>query len=241
MFQKDVVFTHSKLRMFFHRTLVTFSQLQQCKTDGIVSPITILKSYWDQAELIHGTLEESAGLIPNFRFAVRFAALGDLLIENKHTSSNDDKKKDKTICSEPVMCAGIQYRVLLCREDDKNGANVNSPAVADDEDSEVSIVALDSAASEPSSPAIRALLQRTRSPGASSVSLAKSAISYSIYAFDKASFMKGKRNDSSFFEPITVCDFSGGGYAKSISLPFSEDRKKQKECNLWMMVVIKFK
>jgi hypothetical protein len=84
-------------------TYMTFPQLETVKNDGIVPSSTVLSSYWLQAEL---ATNPSIG-IPKFRFACKFLDVSTHFLE--------DGAPD--MYSEPVSCAGIQYRILISRED----------------------------------------------------------------------------------------------------------------------------
>ena len=205
-------------------TYMSFQELLKCKQDDIVLESTILSSFWEQAEMIHSI--DSKKSISDFRFAVHFSSLSQLFADDH------EKQLDKMVCSDPVYCAGTQYRVLLSREDAKNHKDEIRPVICLDDDV--------SQQSDPTEPCVRVLLQRTRS--ATNVESNQSSLCYSIYGFDRSSFMKGQLQRQRFTEPWTVCNSNGSGYANPIpSSLFQESKKRVKQSiDLWMMFVIKF-
>lgn len=235
LFTSNIIYTH-----------MTFHQLQVVKKDGIVPEEVLLMSLWDQTEFLHSLDPNSSKKVPRFRFAVRFTNLQDLF----PTTTGDDKKSgDKSIFSEPIMCAGAQYRVILCREETKAIPERSAPIQVEDDQTES---ALSDAAPKGGKPVIKALLQRTRAASASTSTQARIEIAYSVYAFDRSAFMKGRIQDTSFFDPLTVCGFDGGGQAKALPLSMvhpdesSSRKSKSKDLwashvDLWLMVIIQFK
>lgn len=208
---------------------MSFSDLTTCRNDQLIPEHTFLKSFWKQAELING-IGFPGIQIQEFRFSVRFWEIGGLL---------DDNKPEKTFSSDPISCAGAQYRVILCRSD-----NQSTP-----ENLEDCIVIEDTNASRTSNPRaklnIKALLQRTRS-SSNNMHKEKFEISYKLYCFDRNAFIKGKIQDAAFFEPITVCNVDGSGVAKPLPTSMLQAEESQKKkgknpcCDFWVSVLIHF-
>jgi hypothetical protein len=88
-------------------TYMTFPQLGIVKKDEIVPLHLALESYWLQAEL--GTNEVGKNL-PPFRFGYCFEKVSEFFKEPSNTLMTSDS----------VVCAGIQYRLLLSRETEKD-------------------------------------------------------------------------------------------------------------------------
>jgi hypothetical protein len=88
-------------------TYMTFPQLGIVKKDEIVPLHLALESYWLQAEL--GTNEHGKEL-PPLRFAYCFSSV----------SKYFENQENTVMTSDPVICAGVQYRLLLCKDKEKN-------------------------------------------------------------------------------------------------------------------------
>jgi hypothetical protein len=86
-------------------TYMTFPQLGVVKKDEIVPLHLALESYWLQAEL--GTNDHGKEL-PPFRFAYCFTNVTKYFEQDQSVMTSD-----------PVMCAGVQYRLLLCKENNE--------------------------------------------------------------------------------------------------------------------------
>jgi hypothetical protein len=93
IFEKGIIYTY-----------MTFSELETVKNDGQVNPHTVLSSYWLQAELSN---TKAPDFLPSFRFACRFTKLTEFL-----------SSSDKSLVSDSIFCAKVQYRVLLSKEGD---------------------------------------------------------------------------------------------------------------------------
>jgi hypothetical protein len=88
-------------------TYMTFPQLGIVKKDEIVPLHLALESYWLQAEL--GTNEAGKNL-PPFRFGCCFEKVSAFFKDPGNTLMTSDS----------VVCAGIQYRLLLAKDNDKD-------------------------------------------------------------------------------------------------------------------------
>ncbi|KAJ3067543.1 hypothetical protein HDU98_009231 [Podochytrium sp. JEL0797] len=106
-------------------TYMPFSHLERVKQDRIVSDAAVLNSFWLQAELINrfttpfqqaGGEGLPAGL-GAFRFSVRFGDVWGWVMENVGALERGAGEKVVSV-SEPIKCAGVDYRVLLSVEVD---------------------------------------------------------------------------------------------------------------------------
>ena len=214
-----------------HYIHLSFAELVSCRNDQIVNDDIILRSFWEQAEILHGVTTPGKRM-PEFRFSVRFLDTGNLL---------DDNKPDKTFSSDPITCAGAQYRVILCRSNNQNTPeNIEDCIVIEDERTQANASRNSTTKSKS---VVKALLQRTRS--SSSSQKGNFDISYKLYCFDRNAFIKGNIQDAAFFEPFTVCNFDGSGVAKHLpsSMLQMDDSHKKKEklgCDFWVSVLIQF-
>ncbi|TPX57469.1 hypothetical protein PhCBS80983_g03820 [Powellomyces hirtus] len=219
-------------------TYMTFPQLELVKKDGIVPDAVVLESFWMQAELMNGGNAGLGGLngrgLPSlgrnfgkFRFAVEFRDIYDYFFGPSARSSsagkgkgpsiypnaaedaerNAPKRKDIMI-SKSVVCAGLQYRVLLSiakdEEEDKENGPTGSEALSPRRTEEPPT----------GRPVLRALLQRNKigeskrnrqsgddkSSTSSAQKMRASAstpgpsISYRIFMFNRDDFM-GRRGE----------------------------------------------
>jgi hypothetical protein len=203
---------------------MSFSDLRTCRNDSLVPEETVLKSFWKQAELVNGIGVPRMHVQP-FRFSVRFLETGGLF---------DESKPEKTFSSDPIQCAGAQYRVILCKSD-----NQSTPENLED------CIVVEDVQIRSSKMNIKVLLQRTRS-SSNNLHKDKFEISYKLYCFDRHAFIKGKIQDAAFFEPITVCNFDGSGVAKPLPngmIHMEESQKKKAKnpsCDFWVSVIIHF-
>lgn len=203
---------------------MSFTDLVTCRNDQLISEDTYFKSFWKQAELLHGIGLPGMHIQP-FRFSVRFLETGGLF---------DEAKPEKTFSSDPILCAGAQYRVILCKSD-----NQNTPENLED------CIVVEDVHNRSSKTNIKVLLQRTRS-SSNNLNKDKFDISYKLYCFDRQAFTKGKIQDAAFFEPITVCNFDGSGVAKPLPngvIHTDESQKKKvknRSCDFWVSVLIHF-
>jgi hypothetical protein len=203
---------------------MSFTDLVTCRNDRLIPEDTYLKSFWKHAELINGIGFPGMQIQP-FRFSVRFLETGGLF---------DEAKPEKTFSSDPISCAGAQYRVILCKSD-----NQNTPENLED------CIVVEDVNNRSTKTNIKVLLQRTRS-SSNNLHKDKFDISYKIYCFDRQAFTKGKIQDAAFFEPITVCNFDGSGVAKPLPngmIHIDESQKKKgknRSCDFWVSVLIHF-
>ena len=209
---------------------MSFEDLSICRNDQLIPDETILKSFWKQSELINGVGYPGAQ-IQEFRFSARFLDTGNLL---------NDNKPEKTFSSDPISCAGAQYRVILCRSDNQSTPENLEDCIVIENDK-----IPQSSRTGKSKMIIKALLQRTRS-ASNNLHKDKYNISYKLYCFDRNAFIKGKIQDAAFFEPVTVCNFDGSGIAKplptSMIQPDESLKKKGKDlnCDFLVSVLIHF-
>ncbi|KAJ3160411.1 hypothetical protein HDU86_000745 [Geranomyces michiganensis] len=258
VFQTAIIYTH-----------MTFPQLELVKADGIVPDAVVLESFWMQAELMSGRARdgaatEAAGGEPRsfgkFRFCVPFRNVGEFFAgkgkgpteaETAGPSSLAPAASNSggVLLSNLVVCAGLQYRVLLsvaedhtsCEDggDDARHGAPGSPSVA--------------RSSRTKTPLLRALLQRnrvgeakrSRGDGQSSRTgplLPKPPISYRIFIFWRGDFLRscgrvGRRTQwDRFVHPVTQCEFNGEGFVNGFAMPEADE-----EDDLWAVVIIEFK
>ncbi|KAJ3362309.1 hypothetical protein HDU91_003487 [Kappamyces sp. JEL0680] len=91
-------------------TYMTFQQLGVVKSDEIVPFHLALESFWLQTELSGQLLENRTHKLPPFRFSIQFNDI------SKHFRSTP---RPQTMASESVVCAGVQYRLLLALDKDQ--------------------------------------------------------------------------------------------------------------------------
>ncbi|KAI8612030.1 hypothetical protein BC830DRAFT_1138640 [Chytriomyces sp. MP71] len=114
MFETSIIYTY-----------MTFAQLERVKADRIVSDTAVLNSFWMQAELINrfttptfpGSTSTSGAALPSalgpFRFSAKFSGLQAFVIERADAIERGEKV---VVASEPIKCAGIDFRLLLSVE-----------------------------------------------------------------------------------------------------------------------------
>ncbi|KAI9351139.1 hypothetical protein DFJ73DRAFT_831726 [Zopfochytrium polystomum] len=254
-------------------TYMTFAQLELVKSDRIVPDSSILHSFWTQAELasrmgspVNNTRKEnnpassgSAGHTTKpFRFAARFRHVYEYF-----TNANGGGAVGKAMISDPVKCAGVDYRVLLgaCQEVDTSmsrsaasvatapaGGGLLTPAVSahpsrsgsveDLRQSSSSSSATSTVADSQKGLVLKAHLQRTRSTGGYA-----GPITYNIYVFDAARFsecsVSGSESWKQFHKPLTACDFDGNGYVKTFPMPLKgNDPEAGDSGGVWLIVNI---
>ncbi|KAJ3187783.1 hypothetical protein HDU85_006176 [Gaertneriomyces sp. JEL0708] len=116
-------------------TYMTFPQLETVKSDGIVPIQVVLESFWVQAEVasrgfIRGMKIGTNGGngFPPFRFAVRFREVEKYFFggESTNATMSQGEVVASIMCSESVVCAGSQYRVLLSLGVDDERVNSGS-------------------------------------------------------------------------------------------------------------------
>ncbi|KAJ3154448.1 hypothetical protein HDU89_008518 [Geranomyces variabilis] len=163
------------------------------------------------------------------------------------------------LLSNLVVCAGLQYRVLLSVAEDD-----------DDRDGDAGDAAPDSSPvgrhnhrrgwqSNTRPPQLRALLQRNRvgdakrSRGAAGDARSRSTgpmppkppISYRIHIFRRGDFVPSSagggtarrtRRWDRFVQPVTQCEFNGEGFVDGFAMPEADEDK-----DLWAVVVIEFR
>ncbi|KAJ3415862.1 hypothetical protein HDV05_003926 [Chytridiales sp. JEL 0842] len=235
IFQNSIIYTY-----------MTFAQLEKVKADRIVPDSSVLQSFWMQAELTSrfaspNPASRQPAILPTlrpFRFAAHFK---DVRAFFNLDSPNAAAAPRKMMVSESIKCAGVDYRVLLGLSDDENHSATSSSSTleqlgkppsgkardAEDKstDDDISMRRL----------TLKAHLQRNRNSGANAGSAASTAVSYSIYVFDVASFSEGGDRWKQFHKPLTACDFDGNGFVKGFPLP---PAVKDKRSNLWLIVNI---
>ncbi|KAJ3014336.1 hypothetical protein HKX48_005212 [Thoreauomyces humboldtii] len=265
IFQTAVVYTY-----------MTFPQLEVVKKDGIVPDAVVLESFWMQAELMNGGAGLPAGGrgFGKFRFAVRFRDVAEYFqtcasggktqireVVDVETaggpsgSGSTAAKKKKIMISESIVCAGLQYRVLLSLAEEEEGDELASPSPS-----------TDGRGSRPprSRPLLRALLQRNRlgepkrsrgnvGAAAAAAAVVNPSISYRICVFNPDDFASEARNEDwkRFVEPVTKCDFDGNGFVRGFREPTATGRDRQRraqglgdgadEGSVWAIVMIDFK
>ncbi|KNC97252.1 uncharacterized protein SPPG_07639 [Spizellomyces punctatus DAOM BR117] len=184
-------------------TYMTFPQLELVKRDGIVPDAVVLESFWTQAELMNGGRSAARKGFQKFRFAVKFKNVANYFLgkSGQHLGSmypsvsdtGTDITKPGIMCSESVLCAGLQYRVLLTLgpEDDNDDSERCSPSNhSPSEYSSQKPVPADEQAGK-SREVFRVLLQRNRvgegSTGKRKESGVLSNISHSVGSSSRAS------------------------------------------------------
>ena len=212
-------------------TYMTFPQLDTIKKDGLISPNIILQSFWMQQELTHRCTSSSTEVIsvnhgghgpfPPFRFGARFRNVRRNLVGSMKQGMHSD----------PVICAGVQYRAMLQLSDDGESKTKMLPSLS-----------------------LKALLQRTKN-GNSPVASFK--ISYDIYKFD--STMMDGHEWMKYGDSVTRCNENGDGYARIFHIPKNlsareieetesissdgigkEQVDESQEDDLWLIVNINF-
>ncbi|KAJ3291363.1 hypothetical protein HK104_006158 [Borealophlyctis nickersoniae] len=263
IFQTAVVYTY-----------MTFAQLEVVKKDGIVPDAVILQSFWAQAELTNCAVSGEDTQLPPFRFAARFQDVDEhffgkkngkrkgVAIEHGGTmdrEEDDHPLTDTMMSSAPIVCAGVQYRVLLSLgpaddsdDDDETGLdNVENDENLSPADRRSSAIIQSYSnqhnQSRPRRHVVRALLQRSKSKAASSPHPSRGTaaartgdtISYVIYAFDRGAFLRGDPGAwRKFMKPVTACDATGDGHLRGFPVPWGG--QKNGESDLWLIVVIHF-
>nr|KAJ3422832.1 hypothetical protein HK105_006128 [Polyrhizophydium stewartii] len=193
----------------------------------------------------------SGSSLPPFRFAVRFDNVREQFAAHQHLmtrgvsgggSQDDDDEsaapnaahRPLMIYSQPVVCAGTQYRLVLSYEpcladsqgeltavDVTGGSGGRDPAAGRSGTASPSLAQLSPASRVSSAsggtarshvaPGITALIQRSRP-----ATPQERPIAYRIYAFDHREHTL--ETGASAFEPLTVCDFEGNGHARPLVL-----------------------
>ncbi|KAI8902405.1 hypothetical protein BC833DRAFT_645313 [Globomyces pollinis-pini] len=96
MYQKGIIYTY-----------MSFCQLGTVKSDEIVPFHLALESHWLQSEI--GTASSPNSIkLPVFRFGHQFQNISDFFRKSP---------TPKMMASDPVTCANVQYRLLLCVEE----------------------------------------------------------------------------------------------------------------------------
>jgi hypothetical protein len=256
IFQNSIIYTY-----------MTFAQLERVKSDRIVPESSVMQSFWMQAELTSrfsspnpsGKQPALPSLKP-FRFAARFRNVRSFFrLDGPEAGSNSSRRM---MVSDPVKCAGVDYRVLLGLSDDEAALpafNSSSDALGNITSStSSSTTAISSSSSSQHTVnagnipvesskkklVLKAHLQRNRTQGpqgsnSSSNSMASTVVSYSIYMFDISAFAAGGDRWKQFHKPLTACDFDGNGFVKGFPLPPpSPPKSGEGEGDIWLIVNI---
>ncbi|KAH6560230.1 hypothetical protein BASA62_000199 [Batrachochytrium salamandrivorans] len=196
--------------------------------------------------------------LPKFRFGVRFDNVREQLAAHRHLMTGTDTDSDEpplTIYSQSVICAGTQYRLVLCYEpgnglelSNRSDDNLNSTSSSIRSQSAVPSALGGNMASSSvndsihsSAPGFKALLQRSRT-SAGAISTSQQSISYRVYAFDHLKPVQF--NDMHVFEPVTQCDFSGSGHARSLNIDHWDEhtleQMSENHDSIWLIAVVEF-
>ncbi|KAI8928843.1 hypothetical protein BC831DRAFT_446784 [Entophlyctis helioformis] len=266
------------------------------------------------ADTEHGeqAAQEPASSLPSFRFGARFDNVSEQVAAYDHLATvgdygdtdidDDGDLRPLVMYSTPVVCAGIQYRLVLSYDPPAPGSGpaAGAPLARDgaDQDSVDTLVSGGPTAESPrvgrahtatditnvgmpassSSdlqqrlPGLRALLQRQK-PGTTSAAAGSAntstgttaapqpPISYKIYAFDhrEGGLFVGPlgrpagaaiSDQIREFEPITVCDKVGNGYARAIDATLMVTHRRRQAHrdahgdplfdSVWLLAVVEF-
>ncbi|RKO92420.1 hypothetical protein BDK51DRAFT_30938 [Blyttiomyces helicus] len=195
--------------------------------------------------------------LPPFRFAARFRGVRAHFAHggkgkaraaaSASTSAWGDHSPAADMLSDPVVCAGVQYRVLLSPEE---------PASPSPQSNEAAVAAAATASvtdPAPGPPMLRALLQRTHATPPSAIGATSSSatsrarrspfgggedIAYAMHAFDPHAFTRegSSLTWETFHRPVTACSFQGCGHVRPFPIP-DEDGQD----DMWIIVTIKFR
>ncbi|EGF84429.1 hypothetical protein BATDEDRAFT_34299 [Batrachochytrium dendrobatidis JAM81] len=223
------------------------SSLVQSSTDMSMPISTISTAGFGQST------NSSHKKLPPFRFGVRFDNIRDQFAAHRHLmtgAAGDSDVSPLMIYSQSVVCAGTQYRLVLsyefnCTSDLSVSATSNSISGLQ-ANAEAPLNASDATSMQNNVDGVaqygaKALLQRSRT-STSGVQSSCQSISYRVYAFDHMAPVK--LDDIDMFEPITKCDFSGNGHARSLNIDHWEnnrfDHTDDGHDSIWLVAVIEF-
>ncbi|KAJ3174904.1 hypothetical protein HDU87_006570 [Geranomyces variabilis] len=163
----------------------------------------------------------------------------------------------RVLLSSLVVCAGLQYRVLLSvAEDDDEDRDDDAADAAPDSSPVASRNPRRGWPNSTKPPQLRALLQRNRVGDAKRPRGAagdarqrpmppKPPISYRIHIFRRGDFVhsspsggagRRSRRWDRFVQPVTQCEFNGEGFVDGFAMPEADEDK-----DLWALVVIEFR
>ncbi|KAJ3326753.1 hypothetical protein HDU76_012675 [Blyttiomyces sp. JEL0837] len=248
-------------------TFMTFAQLEKVKMDKIVPDSSVMQSFWMQAELANrigsphqGTIaprpsemgsqsimtSDMLASMGNFKFAVRFRNVRNFFkVHPTRTWENVTMaEKDKMMPSDPVKCAGADFRLLLAlaAEDSISANPTNQGGNASQETTEsqktsnadasqksvagafpLRTASLKQNGSKKTRLALKAHLQRLRSNNSGGPSTSKNlpkTPSYSLYVFDIGKFKTDTSQQwKEYKNPVTTCDFEGVGHVRPFPFP----------------------
>ena len=227
-------------------TYMTFPQLDIIKKDGIVPSGLVLESYWRQAELsnqVSGIQSDNfASAIPSalkapFRFAARFDNLSEKF-SGSNNAFGDAASNPATLYSNCVVCAGIQYRLLLTYDSTIMGRDTVINLDSDPKQTTSDEDSVDDTVEQQNG--LRALLQRS-CPSSSADKTP--AISYKIYAFDLRQQSSQLKKSNPFFEPVTICNASGEGDVDLLPINVTKKQNSTRlpdEDSIWLVAVVEF-